>query len=53
MRRLTAVTPLLAATALLGAPASAHPSMSMFDRSKQIGAWDPEVAKRYQERVAK
>jgi Family of unknown function (DUF6152) len=36
MRRLTAATPLLAATALLGAPASAHHSVSMFDASQEI-----------------
>jgi hypothetical protein len=36
MRRLTAVTPLLAATALLGAPASAHHSVSMFDTTQEI-----------------
>ena len=36
MRRLTAATPILAATALLGVPASAHHSQSMFDTSKEI-----------------
>ena len=36
MRRLTAATPILAATALLGAPASAHHSQSMFDTSQEI-----------------
>jgi hypothetical protein len=36
MRRLTAATPLLAVAALLGAPASAHHSMSMFDTSQEI-----------------
>jgi hypothetical protein len=36
MRRLTAATPLLAATALLGAPAFAHHSVSMFDASQEI-----------------
>ena len=36
MRRLTATTPLLAATALLGVPASAHHSQSMFDTSQEI-----------------
>ncbi len=37
MRRLTAATPILAATALLGgAPASAHHSQAMFDTSQEI-----------------
>jgi hypothetical protein len=36
MIRLTAVTPLLAATSLLWVPASAHHSQSMFDTSKEI-----------------
>ena len=36
MKRLTAVTPILAATALLGVPAWAHHSQSMFDTSKEI-----------------
>jgi hypothetical protein len=36
MKRLTAATPILAATALLGAPALAHHSQSMFDTSKEI-----------------
>jgi hypothetical protein len=36
MRRPTAVTPILAATALLAAPASAHHSQSMFDTSQEI-----------------
>ena len=36
MRPLTAATPILAATALLGAPASAHHSQSMFDTSQEI-----------------
>jgi hypothetical protein len=36
MRRLTAAAPILAATALLGVPASAHHSQSMFDNSKEI-----------------
>ena len=36
MRRLTAAAPILAATALMGAPASAHHSQSMFDTSKEI-----------------
>ena len=36
MKRLTAATPLLIATALFGAPASAHHSQSMFDTSKEI-----------------
>jgi Family of unknown function (DUF6152) len=36
MNRLTAVTPLVAAIALLCAPASAHHSQSMFDTSKEI-----------------
>ena len=36
MRRLTVATPILAATALLGVPASAHHSQSMFDTSKEI-----------------
>ena len=36
MKRLTAATPILAATALLGAPASAHHSVSMFDTTQEI-----------------
>jgi hypothetical protein len=36
MRRLQAASPLLAATALLGAPASAHHSVSMFDTTQEI-----------------
>ena len=36
MRRLTAATPLLAATALVCAAASAHHSQSMFDTSQEI-----------------
>jgi Family of unknown function (DUF6152) len=40
MKRLTAATPLLTAaafaSALLGAPASAHHSQSMFDTTKEI-----------------
>jgi hypothetical protein len=36
MRRLAAATTILAATALLGAPASAHHSQSMFDTSQEI-----------------
>ena len=36
MKRLTAATPILAATALLSAPASAHHSMSMFDTTQEI-----------------
>jgi hypothetical protein len=36
MRRLTAATPILVATALLGAPASAHHSQAMFDTSQEI-----------------
>ena len=36
MRRLTAATPILAATALLGVPASAHHSQAMFDQSQEI-----------------
>ncbi len=36
MRRLTAVIPALAATALSSAPASAHHSQSMFDMSQEI-----------------
>jgi hypothetical protein len=36
MRRLTAATPLFAATALLCVPAFAHHSQSMFDTSKEI-----------------
>ena len=36
MRRLTAATPILAATALLCAPASAHHSQAMFDTSQEI-----------------
>ena len=36
MRRLTAATSILAATAALCAPASAHHSISMFDTSKEI-----------------
>jgi Family of unknown function (DUF6152) len=36
MRRLTAATPILAATVLLVAPVSAHHSQSMFDTSKEI-----------------
>jgi hypothetical protein len=36
MQRLTALTPIFAAIALLGAPASAHHSQSMFDTSKEI-----------------
>jgi len=36
MKCLTAVTPILAATALLCAPASAHHSQSMFDTSQEI-----------------
>src|SRR5262245_5121099 len=36
MRRLTAATPILAAAALLCAPASAHHSQSMFDTTKEI-----------------
>jgi hypothetical protein len=36
MRRLTAAAPLLAAIALLGAPASAHHSQAMFDTSQEI-----------------
>jgi hypothetical protein len=34
--RLTAASPILAATALLGAPASAHHSVSMFDTTQEI-----------------
>jgi hypothetical protein len=36
MKRLTAATPILTATALLCAPAAAHHSQSMFDTSKEI-----------------
>ena len=36
MRRLTAATPTLAATTLLAAPASAHHSQAMFDKSQEI-----------------
>jgi hypothetical protein len=36
MNRLTAATPILAATALLGVPASAHHSISMFDTTQEI-----------------
>jgi hypothetical protein len=36
MRRLTAAALILAATALLGAPASAHHSQAMFDQSQEI-----------------
>ena len=36
MKRLTAVTPLLAAIAVASAPASAHHSVSMFDTTKEI-----------------
>src|SRR5262245_54440970 len=36
MRRLTAAAPLLAATALLGAPSFAHHSQAMFDTSQEI-----------------
>ena len=36
MRHLTATAPILAATVLFGAPASAHHSQSMFDTSKEI-----------------
>src|SRR5688572_12656235 len=36
MRRLTAASPILAATALLGTPASAHHSVSMFDTTQEI-----------------
>jgi hypothetical protein len=36
MKRLTVATPLLAATALLCVPASAHHSQSMFDTSQEI-----------------
>ncbi len=36
MKPLRAVTPILAATALLGVPASAHHSISMFDTSQEI-----------------
>jgi hypothetical protein len=36
MKRLTAATPILTATALLCAPASAHHSVSMFDTSQEI-----------------
>jgi hypothetical protein len=36
MKRLTAATPILAATALLCVPASAHHSQSMFDTSQEI-----------------
>ena len=36
MRRLTAATPILAATALLDAPASAHHSQAMFDTTQEI-----------------
>jgi Family of unknown function (DUF6152) len=36
MKRLTAATPLLAAAVLLGGPAFAHHSQSMFDTSKEI-----------------
>jgi hypothetical protein len=36
MRRFTAATPILAATALLGASASAHHSQAMFDQSQEI-----------------
>jgi len=36
MKRLTAATPILAATVLLGAPASAHHSQAMFDTSQEI-----------------
>jgi hypothetical protein len=36
MRHLAAATPLIAATALLGAPASAHHSQAMFDQTQEI-----------------
>jgi hypothetical protein len=36
MNRLAAATPILAATALLGVPASAHHSISMFDTTQEI-----------------
>jgi hypothetical protein len=36
MRRLTAVTAILAATAILSAPASAHHSQAMFDTSQEV-----------------
>ena len=36
MKRLNAAFPILAATALLCAPASAHHSVSMFDPTKEI-----------------
>ena len=36
MKRLTAATPILAATALLCAPASAHHSQAMFDTTQEI-----------------
>ena len=36
MKRLTAALPILAAIALLGAPASAHHSQAMFDQSQEI-----------------
>jgi Family of unknown function (DUF6152) len=36
MKRLIAATPILAAAALLGAPASAHHSQAMFDTSQEI-----------------
>jgi len=36
VRHLTATAPILAATVLFGAPASAHHSQSMFDTSKEI-----------------
>src|SRR5687768_9330266 len=36
MKRLTAVTPILIAAALLAAPTSAHHSQSMFDTTKEI-----------------
>ena len=36
MKRMTAATPILTATALLCAPAAAHHSQSMFDTTKEI-----------------
>ena len=36
MKRLTAATPILIATAFASAPASAHHSQSMFDTTKEI-----------------
>lgn len=62
MRHLTVATHALAATTLLGAPASAQHSMAMFDMSGEVliqgeglaitQACDPEVSDRYLEYLA-